>query len=55
MIGMATASGRPAPSGDHHQVAVGEVDQPEDPEDHREADSHQCVEAARAQRVDDLL
>src|SRR6266404_6311493 len=41
--------------GDHHQVAVGEVDQPEDPEDHREADGHERVETARAERVDDLL
>ena len=40
---------------DHHHVAVGEVDQPEDPEDHRQPDRHQRVQAARAQRVDDLL
>ena len=40
---------------DHHQVAVGEVDEPQDPEDHRQPDRHERVQAARAQRVDDLL
>ena len=35
--------------------AVGEVDQPEDAEDHRQADGHERVEAARAERVDHLL
>ena len=40
---------------DHHQVAVGEVDEAEDSEDHRQAHRHERVETARAQRVDDLL
>jgi hypothetical protein len=40
---------------DHHHVAVGEVDQAQDPEDHRQPDGHQRVQAAGAQGVDDLL
>jgi branched-chain amino acid transport system permease protein len=41
--------------GDHHHIAVSEVDQPQNAEHHRQPDSHQGVEAADTQRVDDLL
>ena len=62
MIGMAAVERQPGAQAedrevgrDHHHVAVGEVDQPQDAEDHRQPDRHQRVQAARAQRVDDLL
>ena len=41
--------------GHHHHVAVREVDEAQDAEDERQADGHERVEAARAERVDDLL
>jgi hypothetical protein len=40
---------------DHDHVAVGEVDQPDDPVDHGETDGHQRIHAAQDQAVDDLL
>ena len=39
----------------HDQVPVGEVDQAQDAEDHGQADGHEGVEAADADRVDELL
>ena len=40
---------------DHDQLAVGEVDQAHDPEDQGDAEREQGVEAAEAERVDDVL
>ncbi len=40
---------------DHHHVAMGEVGHAQDAEDHRQADGNQGVEAAQADRVDQLL
>ena len=40
---------------DHQHLAVGEVDQVDDAVDHRVAQGHKCVHAAKHQTVDDLL
>ncbi len=40
---------------DHHHVAVGEVDEPQDAEDERQPHGHHRVQAARAERVGALL
>jgi hypothetical protein len=40
---------------EHHQVAVGEIDQPDDAVDHRKTDRDQGVEAAQHDPVDQLL
>ena len=39
----------------HDQLAVGEVDEPQDAEDEADADGHQRVGRAEADRVDDHL
>ena len=36
-------------------LAVGEIDQPQNGEDHRQPDRDQRVDAAQAERVDELL
>ena len=47
---------RPARQRAHHQhIAVREVDEVDDPVDHRVAERHQCVDAAQNEAVDDLL
>ena len=40
---------------DHHHVAMREVGHAQDAEHHRQPDRHQCVQAPKADRVDDLL
>jgi hypothetical protein len=40
---------------EHQHLAVGEVDQPEDAEDHRQPDRDQGVDRAKAEGVDQLL
>ena len=62
IVTIATGSGMPEArlkkaevGGHHHDVAVREVDEAQDAEDERQAHGHERVEAARAQRVDDLL
>jgi hypothetical protein len=39
----------------HHEVALGEVDDPHDAEDQREADAHERVDAAHEQPRDEVL